>query len=132
MTNFEKSAQKFKKRSGKLLITSNPPKAVINPKKIVICINIFLLEGMIIESPENIIIGIPRREGIRDVIELLPDANETTKPNATKNIPYKKANLVKGRLKTVNSFMKLFSQEKCYIQNYSTVSDKAEIEGSFS
>ncbi len=44
--SFEISAQRFEKIVGKLLTTSKPPKAITNPKRTAICINIFLLLGI--------------------------------------------------------------------------------------
>ena len=51
------------------------------------CINIFLLLGIAIDNAEKIIIGIPKKGGINEVIELLPEKNETNKANITKKIP---------------------------------------------
>jgi len=85
--SLETSAQRLEKIVGKLLITSKPPRAVINPKNTEICINIFLLLGILIASPEKIIIGIPKKAGINEVIELLPEKNETNKANMTKKTP---------------------------------------------
>ena len=85
--SFDTSAQRFEKIVGKLLKTSKPPRAVINPKNTEICINIFLLLGILIDSAEKIIIGIPKKAGINEVIELLPEKNETNKANMTKKTP---------------------------------------------
>ena len=85
--SLETSAQRLEKIAGKLLITSKPPRAVINPKNTEICINIFLLLGIAIDNAEKIIIGIPKKAGINEVIELLPEKNETNKANITKKIP---------------------------------------------
>ena len=85
--SFETSAQRFEKIVGKLLTKSSPPKAVTSPKRTAICINIFLLLGIAIDNAEKIIIGIPKKAGINEVIELLPEKNETNKANITKKIP---------------------------------------------
>ena len=103
--SFETSAQRFEKIVGKLLTKSSPPKAVTSPKRTAICINIFLLLGIAIDNAEKIIIGIPKKAGISEVIELLPEKNETNKANITKKTPYSRENLVNGRFKTLNSLI---------------------------
>lgn len=84
---------------------SRPPSAIINPKATAICMKIFLLVGIAIESPEKITIGIPKKAGIKEVIESLCEAKDTKIPNNTSKTPYKRENFEKGRLKTLYSLI---------------------------
>ena len=64
-----------------------PPTKVKNPKRTTICINNFLLFGNVLARIENASIKIPKNEGIREVIELLPLTYETIKPHRIKKMP---------------------------------------------
>ena len=74
-------------KPGKLLNTSNPPKAAKIIKKTTMCMKSFFLFVSKIDKRENKNIGNPIKEGMKEVNELLPDIIETSKPQAIKKIP---------------------------------------------
>jgi|TARA_B110000914_G_scaffold148705_1_gene130353 hypothetical protein len=88
---------------------SKPPKKIISPTITMMCISNFLSLGNINAKTANRNTGNPTIDGIRDVIELLPLNEVTTKPQVIKIIPYTIDIISMFIPKTVNSFLFIFA-----------------------
>ena len=87
--NFEISAHLFVNRLPEIndLKKSRPPRNAIKPNKTTMCINNFFLFINFIARRENIKMGIPINEGIKEVKELLPLIRLIIIPHIMRKVP---------------------------------------------